>query len=108
MREVVVADHVLRVVAGRALKRGVYAQAPKLLAPAFLVVQVEHALLVRLQRYFPPVHVFTFTVSAAWASPESSADAPNAAVTAIKAATSSAVACFMDVRPPSRYRIGLF
>ena len=53
MREVVVADHVLRVVAGRPLKRGVYAQSPKLLAPALLVVQVEHALLVRFQRYAP-------------------------------------------------------
>jgi hypothetical protein len=53
-----------------------------------------------LSAIFPPVHVFTSTVSAAWASPESSADAPKAAVTAIKAAASNVVACFMDVRPP--------
>src|ERR671916_3220969 len=53
VREVVVSNHVLRVVAGRPLERGMHAESPKLLAPAPLVVQIEHALLVHLQRNLP-------------------------------------------------------
>src|ERR687894_712299 len=48
VREVVVSDDVLRVVAGRPLERGMHAEPRKLLAPPPLIVQVEQAFLVRL------------------------------------------------------------